>query len=213
MNVVIDIETIPTGEKLTVDEIKIPATMSKQETIDKWKIDKAPEAIEEEFRKRALIQHKCQVISWAIKTKETDISLINDNEEILLTKLDQFISSLVKHPMEIIWIGVNIKSFDLTILRQRAMKYNLHKLYQSIPLISYSDQVIDLMHVFTGGKFKDYLVSKDDMCRFFDIKVEDKHSGKEVYDLYLKKDYEDIRLHCLADVIKEYELYKKMYIL
>jgi hypothetical protein len=107
---------------------------------------------------------------------------------------------------------VNIKSFDLTILRQRAMKYQLSHLYQSIPQSSYSDQVIDLMHVFTGGKFKDYLVSKDDMCKFFDIKIEDTVSGSEIYDLYLKRDFEAIRLHCLADVVKEYELYKKMYL-
>jgi predicted PolB exonuclease-like 3'-5' exonuclease len=213
MDIVIDIETIPTGEKLTIDEIKVPATMSKQDTIDKWKLEKAPEVIEEEFRKRALIQHKCQVISWAIKTDKLELALFSNDEKELLTKLNEFIASSVKHPMEMNWIGVNIKSFDMTILRQRSMKYGLRHLYQSIPLNSYSDQMIDLMQVFTGSKHRDYLVSKDDMCKFFDIKIEDIHTGKEVYDLYLKEDYEAIRQHCLADVIKEYELYNKMYLI
>lgn len=212
MNTVIDIETIPTGEKLTIDEIKVPATMSVQATIDKWKLEKAPEAIEEEFRKRALIQHKCQTVCWAVKTEIKLFSKFSNNEEELLDELNWFIKTNTKHPMEIIWIGVNIKSFDLTILKQRAMKYRLKHIYDSIPPSSYSDQIIDLMHVFTGGKFKDYLVSKDDMCRFFDIKVDDEYSGKEVYDLYLKGEYEKIRSHCEADVIKEYELYNKMYL-
>jgi len=63
--------------------------------------------------------------------------------------------------------------------------------------------------LFTGSKYKDYLVSKDEMCKFFDIPVEG-DSGSQVYDWFLQGKFEDIQEHCLNDVRKEYELFQRM---
>jgi predicted PolB exonuclease-like 3'-5' exonuclease len=207
--VIIDIETIPTGVKLTVDELKVPATMSVQKTIDEWKANKAPAEVEKEYRHRALVPHKCEVVCWAIKTEGHEYSThVTGDEKVVLLELESKLKEIVKSPHEIIWVGANIRNFDLPILRQRAWKYKLTWLSKALSVPS--SQIIDLIDLFTGSRSKEYLVGKDEMCRFFDIVIDDDNTGAMVYDLYLAGDVNKIISHCEADVVKEYELYKRM---
>lgn len=203
MNLIIDIECIPAGEKITKDQLKIPGNIKKQETIDKW-LENAEEEIEKEFVKRALIPHKCKVVCIAVKNEDVEDVWFGEEEEILKF-FQAFVKRQTKSLYDVTFTGVNIRGYDLPILRQRAWKYNLLELS-----IALSQRELDLMDKFTGSKTKDYLVSKDEMCEFFGVTVKDEHDGSEVWGLYQAGDFDAIRAHCLNDVRKEYLLYKKM---
>lgn len=207
---IIDIETIPSGKKLTLEEVKIPGNIKKEDSKEKWLKENGSQAIEEEYRRRSLIPHKCQVVCWAIKDDLVEDSCFDLNEKVLMERLNESLKKAYKSPYEIVWSGVNIRLFDMVILRQRAFKFGLVSLASSIPDNSYSDRIVDVMDVFTGSKSKDYLVSKDDMCKFFGIEIEDEGDGSLVYNQFLNKEYDKILHHCKADVDKEFELCKKM---
>jgi predicted PolB exonuclease-like 3'-5' exonuclease len=198
-HIVIDIETLPSGEYSSPEDIKAPANYKDPEKIMEYQKSR----IEEEFRKRALIPHKCNVCSIALKSNSFETS-IYAQEEDCIRWLEESLSSHSNSPYEIVLVGVNIRSFDIIILKQRAWKYKSEFLS-----VAMSQKIVDLMDLFTGSKYKDYLVSKDEMCKFFDIPVEG-DSGSQVYDWFLQGKFKDIQEHCLNDVRKEYELFQRM---
>jgi hypothetical protein len=204
MKTIVDLESIGSGERLTRDQIKVPGNFSKPESIQKWLDENADEYIEEEYRKRALVPHKCQVVCVALKSEGGEMVYYSNEEKEVLEWLDAAIKEITHTPYEIEWVGVNIRSFDIVILKQRAWKYGLKSLSLAL-----DQKVFDIMDIFTGSKYKDYLVSKDDMCKFFGIPVEG-DSGSEVYGWWQNKEYDKISAHCLNDVRKEFELYQKI---
>lgn len=204
MKIIIDIETVGDGERLTREQVKVPATYKKEDSIAKWLDENAGEYIEEEYRKRALVPHKCRVVCIALKVDDNEISHLSDDEKEVMEWLDASIKDLTNNPYEIEWVGVNIRSFDMVILRQRAWKYGLKSLSLAL-----NQKVTDIMDIFTGSRYKDYLVSKDEMCKFFGIPA-DGDSGSMVYDWWVKHEWNDIVQHCINDVRKEYELYQKI---
>lgn len=204
--VTIDIETIPGGEKLTKETIPRPKSMKIEKTINKWREESAEQAIEDEYRKRALIPHRCRVVSWAVKTDVCESSVFMGNESGLIKALNEWLKENTNSPYEVTWSGVNIRNFDLIILKQRAWKYEQEYLRQALT-VDIHKRIFDIMDEFTGSKYRDYLVSKDDMCNFFGIPVEG-DSGSQVYDWYVNHDYGKIKDHCLNDVRKEHELLK-----
>lgn len=231
MNVILDLETVATGEKSspvlppkpTLADVKVGnrkgdvadayRMLQLPDLIEGWKTD-CDELIlkaEAKWRKEALIPHKCQVVAWALTIDGEIIRSGCDKsltEETLLQMLESVLKGLVHSPHEITWVGANIRNFDLVILRQRAWKFKLVWLEQALSVPS--TQIFDLIDVFTGSKGKDYLVSKDDMCEFFGLENKDDVDGSMVQDLFEAGEYDKIVAHCVNDVEKEYELFKIM---
>jgi predicted PolB exonuclease-like 3'-5' exonuclease len=203
VDIFLDIETIPTGEKLS--ELSPPGTMSKAETIDKWKLEKMPELIEEEFRKRSVISHKCGVISIGYGTKEYEYVLYGEEEHIL-KELNQYIENIEDPAQNVIWVGGNIRKFDLPILRMRAAKYGLEHLRWSIPFKKYDSRIVDLMDVFTPGD----MTSMKTACEFFGIKHKEEVDGSKVYDLYLEEKHDLIKEYNKKEILVLRELWKKL---
>jgi predicted PolB exonuclease-like 3'-5' exonuclease len=209
MHVTIDIETISVGPKKDPRDFSPPGNYTKKESIDAWYESHGQEEVEKEFRRRALIPHKCQMVCWALTT-DGEVLRSGCDKEIsevtLLEIMSLILPELVHSPYEITWVGANIRNFDLVILKQRAWKYGFDWLAKAFS----QTQVFDLIDVFTGSRSKDYLVGKDEMCKFFGIENGDDVDGSQVQDLYDAGEYDKIVQHCVADVKKEYELYQKM---
>jgi len=212
MNVIFDLETVSVGPKKDPHDFSPPGNYTKKESIDAWYESHGQEEVEKEFRRRALVPHKCQVVCWAIKLDDTDETVyrshVTGDERALLLELESVLKKLHHSPHEITWVGANIRNFDLVILRQRAWKYGLDWLARSLSVPQ--TQIFDLIDVFTGSRGKDYLVGKDEMCKFFGIENEDDVDGSQVQDLFDAGEYDKIVDHCVHDVEKEYELYQKM---
>lgn len=207
----IDIETIPSGDRPTLDQLSPPGTMSKAETIDKWWADtEAREAdLERIYRKRALsyVDGKIIVVAWAMEDEPVR-GVTNDNEEALLR---EFEAKLVESEEYIdkktcTVIGHNGRAFDFPYLYLRACKYRLPVL-MSLFLTPRSYDLKDdtmTMMAFTDRKA---MISLKRACAFFDIKAKEGMEGDQVYDEYLAGNSQGILDYCKSDVENMRKLY------
>lgn len=219
MNIFIDIETIPAGEKPTLDELSPPAQMSKPETIQKWWDDtEAREAdLDKIYRKRALSYYQGEILCIAYACDDEEIHGISGNTE------EETIRAFEKELMDRwdmgkkfsqgttpTWIGYNAYSFDFPYLFLRAAKYGCRQLMGMLDTPDDRNFLRDVMKMFCKTDFKG-MVSMDNACRFFGIPTsKDKMSGDKVYDEYLAGHIEDIMKYCCEDVRCVRELYHKL---
>jgi predicted PolB exonuclease-like 3'-5' exonuclease len=219
MQVIIDIETVSTGGSNPpvlppmpiLNDVKVGNRGA--DKADEYRKEQLPSLIEawsndcdelllkadKAWRRESLIPHKCQMVCWALTT-DGEVLRSGCDKDISEFKLLEIMSltlpELVHSPYEITWVGANIRNFDLVILKQRAWKYGFDWLARAFS----QTQVFDLIDVFTGSRSKDYLVGKDEMCKFFGIENGDDVDGSQVQDLYDAGQYDKIVQHCVADV-------------
>jgi len=208
MKLFFDIETIPAGEKLAINDVNPPGNMSKPETIAKWYQEQAPGVIEEEYRKRSVIPYRCQVICLAMAIDdESPLCHIGSEEEIFKSFNDSFKEKVSSQQEAVTWVGFNIKGFDLPIVRQRAFKYNLEHLKLN-HLKKYDNRIFDIMERFlfpaTG------YISMKEVAEFLGVKVKEGIDGSKVYDMWLSKREQDIYDYCTSDVVATRDIYSKM---
>jgi len=207
----IDIETIPDGEKLTIEEMskQHPKTMSKPETIEKW----AKANIDTEFRKRSLNSLKGRLLCVAFKFNDepTDIVKFQESEEDMMFELQEKLASYGAKLVDASAIvGHNVKKFDVRWLLQRAFKYNLEGLKWSLPMDKNTKRIIDTNDLFNIHVFGEYTKLKD-MCAFLGVDTpKDDIDGSQVYDTYLNGELDRIYTYCMKDVDATYVCYKKM---
>lgn len=223
MNLYIDIETIPGGERPRVEDLKCPGTYKKPDSIKAWYDDPArKEEVEEVFRKTALDPWAGQIvcIAWKLVDEDYDDIVINTldyNNELELLKEFEF--ELRGYPkkqfdkMSVVhFIGHNIKSFDIPFLYLRAAKYDLKWLQQVIPNGFQRDRIYDTMEMcaVTARMTPDKYVSLDKACRFFGLDGKGDIDGSMVYDLYKEGRFQEISDYCKADVERVIELHKRL---
>lgn len=207
----IDIETIPDGKLLTVEEMaeKHPKTMSKPETITKW----AEDNIDIEFRKRSLNSLKGRLLCVAFKfnNEPVDIVKFQESEEDMMVELQEKLAAYGSKLVDSAAIvGHNVHSFDLLWLLQRAFKYDLKGLLWMLPMDKNSKRRLDTNNMFNIHVFGAYTKLKD-MCAFLGVDTpKDDIDGSEVYDTYLNGELERIYTYCIKDVDATYACYKKM---
>lgn len=221
MNIYIDIETIPAGDKPKVEDLKIPGTYKKPESILAWKND--PERlteIEEVYRKTALDPWTGQICCIAWKLIDDDggdeevKSLFGKDEKFLLMELEMNLHNYERKQLDKMtvshWVGHNIKSFDIPYLYLRAAKYGLKWLQQIIPNGFQRDRIVDTMELcaVTARMTPDKYVSLDKALRFFGLNGKGDIDGSMVYDLYKEGRYQEIAAYCREDVERVIELHK-----
>lgn len=212
--VYIDIETIPSGDPVDVSTIQPPANMSKPETIARWRAEQAPQIAQELYRKRALNSMEGEIvcIGWAIGDEEVQTIMPGEGfGEIAI--IEEWLKWLrqeqgVNEYDSIIWVGHNILTFDMPWLWRRAVKYDFQWLKGQIRLDRYKSNIHDTMKIWAGADFKDY-TSLDKLASWLGLGNQN-GSGSEVYDQYLKGDYEAIAAHCKGDVELVRAVYSKI---
>lgn len=213
MTLFIDIETVPSGPRPTVDQLNPPAQMKLADTIAKWRNDTVARAedLDNLYRRRALsyIDGRILCISYAIGRGPIK-GLIDDDEEALITRFEEALleedSTIFKRTNTL--VGHNALNFDIPYLFLRAAKYgrsNLMALF-SAP----RDCFKDTMKMFCVTDYKG-MVSLDRACSFFGITgVKDDMDGSMVYDEYLKGNGQEILEYCMRDVDSLRKLYLKL---
>lgn len=131
------------------------------------------------------------------------------DEKAVMEQLNEYVRANQLSYDDVI-VGHNMKAFDLPWLVQRAMKYQLHYLYHFLQSFDrYSKNLFDTMERFNFTAYKE-MTSQSDVAYFFDIPVNDEIKGADVYDCYLKGEYEKIIHHNHEDVRVLREIYKRM---
>src|SRR4030066_293879 len=94
----LDIETIPSGERIDPLNLPYPSGMSVQKTIDTWYIEKAPQAAEEEYRKRALNSMKGQLLCIGYAFDMEKPQVVKGTEAEIIKEFDLIIKGI---PIEV----------------------------------------------------------------------------------------------------------------
>ena len=206
----IDIETIPAGPKIDPATMPHPAIMKKEETIAKWREEKAPQEAEDLYRKRALKSMEGEIfcICWAIGNQEVQSVQNADSEAYLLEGFLGDLEEDIDLRESVIWVGHNNLTFDMAWIWRRAIKYDLTMLAGLIKLDRYKHNIHDTMVMWRGADFKDY-TSLDSLARYLGV-GEAEGSGAEVYDQYLAQEFGAIVDHCKIDVELTRKIYKKI---
>lgn len=208
---VIDIETLPNGDRLSVEEMKseAPKNYKNEDVILKW----AEENVETEFRKRSLNSLKGRVLCIGAKWNDEPVRIFkyNEDESATIKEFGEYLNSLGHAIHSCAIVGHNFKAFDNPWLVQRGFKYgdqNITRLMVTHPRRDYRLQ--DTNDMFTLGIYGSYVKLKD-MCEFLGVDTpKDDIDGSQVYDIFLQGELERIYTYCGKDVDATYKCYLKM---
>jgi len=205
----LDLETIPSGPPIDPSTLEPPGNISKQETIDKWKQEKAPVIAESLYRKRALKSMEGEIfcICWAVDDSEVEW-IWDYHEEDLLFRFECCLEEKIDLREAVTWVGHNALTFDMAWIWRRSIKYDMKMLSNMIRLDKYKGNVQDTMLMWRGADYQDY-TSLDSLARWLGL-GEQVGSGADVYDQYLAGEYDKIIDHCKADVSTVRAVYKKI---
>ena len=208
---VIDIETLPSGDRLSVEEMKseAPKNYKKEDVILKW----AEDNIETEYRKRSLNSLKGRVLCIGAKWNNDPVRIFkyHEDERDTLIEFGEYLKSLGHAIHSCAIVGHNFKAFDNVWLVQRGFKYGDKNITGLMVTNSRRDyRLQDTNDLFTLGIYGAYVKLKD-MCAFLGVDTpKDDIEGFEVYDVFMSGDLERIYTYCGKDVQATYECYLKM---
>lgn len=211
----LDIETVPSGPKPTIDQLRPPGQMKLADTIAKWYKDTAAreEDLDDLYRKRSLsyVDGRILCISYAIG-KGPIKGLIDDDEEALMTRFEEALlaedSAIFQRSNRL--VGHNAMNFDFPYLFLRAAKYGRTGLMALFSVPNPWEFFIDTMKMFCMTDRKG-MVSLARACAFFNIEgVKDDIDGSMVYDEYLAGNGTKIMNYCMRDVHNLRLLYQKL---
>ena len=211
----LDIETVPAGEKPTLDQLSPPGQMKLADTIAKWRNDTIAreEDLKEIYRKRSLsyVDGRILCISYAINNEPIK-GIINDDEEALVTEFQETLRKEddAIYKRSCVLVGHNAMSFDFPYLFLRAAKYGQRDLMALFNVPNPWEFFKDTMKMFCMTDRKG-MVSMARACAFFGITgVKDGMDGSMVYDEYLAGHGEKILEYCMRDVHNLRLLYLKL---
>jgi len=207
---VIDIETIPSGEPLSIEELKeqAPKNYKNDDAKEKW----AQANLDTEYKKRALDSLKGRVLCIGYKWNDNPVEVIpyHENEKVVLEAFQNVLKAFESKLYAAAIIGHNYRRFDNLWLVQRAYKYQLKNIIRLLPTDKFDKRLVDTNDMFNLGVYGEYTSLKD-ICDFLDIPTsKDDIDGSEVYDVFMKGELERIYTYCGKDVDRTYACYNRM---
>lgn len=200
----VDIETVPSPTVPSLEELEsqAPKTMKKADTIKAW----AEENQEQEYRKQALDSMQGEILAIGYAFNDADpVCLIRgeglSTEAELLEVFEQAVEGNMAKFGNVfpVWIGHNIKTFDLPWIWRKALKYRLHALAKRIPRGRYDKGVEDTLELWAAN-YKD-CVSLARVAEFLGVggKMEGM-AGGQVFDAWKAGELAKIAAYCSQDV-------------
>jgi predicted PolB exonuclease-like 3'-5' exonuclease len=215
MNIYLDIETIPTGDKPTADILKPPGQMKLADTIKKWYADTEARAedLDDVYRKRALSMTESRILCIAFAIEDNPVvGVTGETEKDVLVA---FMNALLEHDSHIFdrtfrLIAHNGRQFDFPILYLRAVKYKIGQLPRLFHVANPYESYVDTMVKF-GFTARGTMTSLKSACAFFGIQAKkDDIDGSQVYDYYLDGKTKEVVEYCKSDVEAVRNLYKAL---
>lgn len=225
----IDLETIPTGN---LDDYVMtknpPKTLKDPAKIEKWTLENREKA----FRDQGKNPRELTILVAGFTIEEESnldregfepepITLYSEDESKIIKELDRILKEQLIETFEegdeeretemrnILWVGYNIRNFDLEALWIKAVKYECYFLARLIPRTRYDKSVYDLMEKVQGPRSMDFC-SYDTALHMFNLggKTEGM-DGSKVYDEYLAGNTKSkIIPYCVDDVLGNRRLFK-----
>ena len=197
IRIFLDAETLPpefTEEQMEAftANLSAPANYKDEAKIKKWLEDNS----ETKYRDLAKKSSTATVATLAyVFNKDEDIIGIFSEERDEKALLEAFYQDIIDQiPVDdsedfgvnyrLVFIGYNLRKFDLDLLWKRAIFFGLYDLAKLIPRERFSKNVIDIMEIFQGPNIHDY-VSQDTVCKYFGLQGKpDDIDGSQVFDYW-----------------------------
>ena len=204
----IDIETLPSEVKPDHAQIDAPSNYKDPVKIEAYQREK----VDDVWRGQALdslLGRVCS-IAWAEGAAPVVCRGIWDRTEFqILSELNDVVQNILSDEGKVMWGGFNLKSFDLSWIWHRAVKYGLPALTDCISRERYPKNVIDVRDFWTGGD--PYGKGKlKDIAKFFGLETIDDMDGMKVLDHFLAEEYDLIAKYNRRDVELTREIYWRM---
>lgn len=195
---VIDIETYSLDEAAQfIEEPSAPSNYKDPEKIAAYIADAKAKAVS----RCALDPDLCRIVALGSMRDDGEPIVtccydLTDNTEAML--LREFWSTVGGSDR---FIGFNILSFDLPVLIRRSQYLGVRVPETVINLDRYRTQHVDLMERLSfNGKIKAHSLSF--YCKRFGIVSEDESTGADVDGLVRAGNWDAVREHCSADLVK-----------
>lgn len=209
--VYLDVETIPVQDPEAVfdirSQIKPPANLKKQESIDAWFAEHGEQAGADLVAKTSFDGargHVC-TIAWAVNDGviESRKAIQVDHEAPLLR---DFLGSLPAYK-SVIFVGHNIAGFDLPFLRKRAIVLGV-TLPQQFPrdVKSWDKNIHDTMTMWAGHRDT---ISMDNLCKSLGIPGKSGMDGSQVAQAWADGRHDEIEKYCRDDVERTRLIHQK----
>lgn len=211
--ITIDIETIPGPVMPSIEDLmeKAPASYKKPESIRAW----AEENQMELYRKQALdsMQGEILAVGWAYNCDNVQCHIRGEgvDEHELLEIVQEAIvpTAQMQRGLAPVWIGHNVRSFDLPWLWRKCIKYGLYDLARVIPRGRYAKDVEDTMELWATD-YKDH-VSLSKVAAFLGMDGKTNGlDGSKVYDAWKAGEYDRIAEYCMGDVALTREVHARI---
>ena len=209
----LDLESIPAPEEYRESiEVSPPGNITKQETIDKWWVEKAPALIEKGYRDTSFNGGYGQIcqISWAVDDGEISGEMLggnrSDEKEMLAAALATIEMQLgaANNPY---LCGHYISGFDLKFIKHRCIVLGIHVPQWLKPNAKPWDEGIrDTMILWAGARDT---ISLDNLCKILGIEGKSGFDGSMVYDAWLAGEHQKISDYCASDVEKVRQVNKR----
>lgn len=207
--VYVDIETLPSPEPPSLDEIQAPGNYKDEAKIRAYKESKVGEL----HRQQALDSMTGEILAIGYAIGDDDPVVLMrgvdgiESEQDLLGAFDDQIGKI--NPVT--WVGHNLKSFDAQWLWRKAIKYGLPSLARKIPRERYSRQLIDTMELWAGPDYRDR-TSLDKIAKFLGLAgkngIDGPIDGSMVFDMWQAGKLDEIAEYCASDVELTRGVYK-----
>ena len=203
----IDIETIPGPESgmLTI-EVKPPANIKKQESIDKWHEEKGQNAIRDKYLKQSFNGGYGRVcsISYAVDDGSVFNSSALDRDaetQTMIAAFDTIDGELDGHSNPFV-CGHFVSGFDLRFLMHRCVVLGVkmpHWLQTTANAKPWDAKLRDTMQLWCGNRDT---IGLDELCTILGIPGKGDVGGSMVYQMWLDGRHEEIGEYCSEDVEK-----------
>lgn len=219
MKLFFDTETIPDQTPGVLEaiaaNIEPPGSMKKPETILAWEMNEKPAKIEEAYRRTALdgTSGELVTLAWAIEEGEI-LSVQRDPKDSERDMIREFYSELMKlaelrhRSTGIVWVGHNVRDFDLRFLFQRSVILGIKP---PVPLphnvAPGSDAIFDTMTAWAGFR---NTIPLETVCRALGVRGKGGIDGSKVWDYVKAGRINEVAEYCRDDVHRVREIYKRM---
>jgi hypothetical protein len=221
----LDAETIPDGEMEDFELYKDPPKNIKDpEKIKAWMEDQK----EEQFLRQSVDTNRAKLLTIGAAVNEgqpqvfvdvaayDELTMLKDFEAFLRNERETKITEGVNEDRytfnDLIFVGHNIKKFDLQIMFVKAVKYNLQYLGELIhpARMRYNNQKsYDIMEIWGGADANTY-ISLDTVANTMGIQGKKGMDGSMVYPKFKEGKIDEIIQYQKDDVILTREVFKRV---
>ncbi len=219
MRLYFDTETIPDQSPGAIERIAAtiepPGSMKKPETILAWETNEKPAKIEEVYRRTALSGTTGELVSLAWAIEDGDILSVQrepkDSERDMIREFYSELAKLVQlrhRTTGIVWVGHNVRDFDLRFLFQRSVILGIQPPV-SLPhnVAPGSEAIFDTMTAWAGFR---NTIPLETLCQALGIRGKGGIDGSKVWDYVKAGRIDEVAEYCRDDVYRVRELYKRL---